>query len=248
MGCSRRDDFTKFYISAEDCPRHSKEFLESQKSVMSKLEYAQEYLAKFLDDLMRVFDAEWIKKVCKLKRPEMIVREFRHYMGVDIARMGDDFGTYEIFKKLKNMIHQVEHIITKKQLTTETERKIIELQKLYKCKEIGLDAGAGTLGVSVMDHLLEVDSTKGVVVALNSRQLVQDRDEKSKIRILNEDMYNNMKALGEKGELLLLDDDEIKLSLASMQFEYLIERGQPTKLRIFGVPHNASDIVEVYFS
>ena len=48
---SKRKDFKQFYVSAEDCPRHNKEFLEAEKSRMSALEYAQEYLAMFLDDL-----------------------------------------------------------------------------------------------------------------------------------------------------------------------------------------------------
>jgi len=33
-------------------------------------------------------------------------------------------------------------------------------------------------------------------------------------------------------------------SLASIQYEYVVQFGQPTRLRIFGVPHNASDIAE----
>lgn len=70
--CSKREDFKKFYISAEDCPRHKKEFLEAEKASMSKLQYAQEYLAVFLDELKRVFSEEWIKNVCVLKRPERI--------------------------------------------------------------------------------------------------------------------------------------------------------------------------------
>ena len=61
--CSLRDDFKKFYVSAEDCPRHKKEFLEQQRKTMSELEYAQEYLAVFLDELRRIFPDELIKKM-----------------------------------------------------------------------------------------------------------------------------------------------------------------------------------------
>ena len=44
----------------------------------------------------------------------------------------------------------------------------------------------------------------------------------------------NMVALMEKGHLKLLDDEEIMMSLKSVQYEYLMKEGQPTRLRIFG--------------
>ncbi|KKM05885.1 hypothetical protein LCGC14_1749600 [marine sediment metagenome] len=242
--CSKREDFTHFYISAEDCPRHSKEFLEAQKTMMSTLEYAQEYLAKFLDDLKRVFSNEWIKKVCLLNEPEIIRPDAIYYMGNDLARMGEDTSTFEILKKTEHMITHVYHETTKKTLTTETEQKIITLAKQWNFKGIGIDAGAGTLGVSILDHLLLEDSTKRSVVALNSRRRVLDRDGESKIKIFNEDMYNNLLALGQARKIQLLKNDEVVESLASVQYEYIIKQGQPTKLRFFSTPHNTSDVVE----
>lgn len=241
--CSKREDFKKFYVSAEDCPRHTKEFLQSQKDTMSTLEYAQEYLAQFLDDLRRVFSDDWIKRVCVLtEKPKTIDPECNHYLGVDIARMGGDEGTYEIIKKTnKDKYHHVESIITKKKLTTETEQKIIELNKMYDFKEIGIDAGSGTLGVSIFDHLLEVDDVRGKIVAMNNRARSLDMNDESKTKIFKEDMYNNLVALGERGELKLLDEDEVKASLASVQYEYLKRFEQPTILRIFS---NYGHIVE----
>ena len=64
--CSLRDDYTKFYVSAEDCPRHTKEYLQSERATMSELQYAQEYLAMFLDELKRVYSDTWIHKVCTI--------------------------------------------------------------------------------------------------------------------------------------------------------------------------------------
>ena len=242
--CSKRDDFIQFYVSAEDCPRHSKEFLESQKTMMSKLEYAQEYLAKFLDDLKRVFSDEWIKKVCIIKEEQDPRPNTTYYMGNDLARMGEDKSTFEILKKTGDIITHVHHEITTKTLTTQTEEKIIILAKKWNFKGIGIDAGSGNLGVSILDHLLVEDATKRSVVALNSRRRVLDRDGSSKIRILNEDMYNNLLMLGESRRIQLLMTDEVVESLVSIQFEYIIAKGQPTKLRIFSTPHNASDVVE----
>ena len=212
--CSKREDFSKFYVSAEDCPRHSKEFLEGQKTIMSKLEYAQEYLAKFLDDLKRLFEDDWIKKVCTLEKQGEIVPDGNYYMGNDIARLGEDASTFEILhKKSDTSINHVYHQVTRKKKTTETEDRIVELAKLYDFRGIGIDAGSGSLGVGVLDHLQREDSTKRVVVALNSRSRPMDRDGKSKTKILNEDMYNNLKALGERGWLHLLKIDEVIASL-----------------------------------
>jgi hypothetical protein len=240
--CSKKDSFTKFYISSEDCPRHDKKFLDEEKKSMSELEYAQEYLAVFLDDLKRVFSDEWLKKVCVLKRPSMIDKRFPHYIGVDIARMGKDDSSFEIIKKVdKQHLYQVESMITSKTLLTETCKKIIELDKLYDFRQIYLDAGSGGLGVSVLDFLLDVDSTKRKVVAVNNRDRSYDKDDQKKTKILKEDLYNNLLGLGERGEIQLLDDDELILSFKSIQYEWVKSAGNKTRLRIFG---NYSHIVE----
>jgi len=240
--CSKREDFTKFYVSAEDCPRHSKEFLESQKEMMSTLEYAQEYLAKFLDDLKRVFSDEWIKAVCVLKRRDKILPNRQYSMGCDLARMGADEGTMEVLDFLnEKTIEQVENIITKKQLTTQTEDNIINLDKRYNCKKIYIDAGAGTLGVSIFDHLLREPQTKSKIVAINNRARPMDKYGKSKTRLLKEDLYNNLLALGERKYLKLLKEESIIESLKSVQYEYVISKGLPTRIRFFG---NYTHVVE----
>ena len=208
--------------------------LEEDKRDMTELEYGQEYLGLFLEDVNRLFDDEWIKKVCILER-KGINTNYSHYLGVDIARLGKDEGTFEIIRKInRDKFEHVESIITKKKLTTETEQKIIELQKLWNFKEIDIDAGAGTLGVSVLDHLLQNSITKRKVVGVNNRTLVQDEEDKSKIHLLKIDLYNNLKAMGERGEIKLLKDDKVKASLASIQYDYLVKEKQKTRLVIFG--------------
>ncbi|MFH1645974.1 MAG: hypothetical protein ABIB11_06090, partial [Candidatus Omnitrophota bacterium] len=208
--------------------------LEEDKRDMTELEYGQEYLGLFLEDVNRLFDDEWIKKVCILER-KGINTNYSHYLGVDIARLGKDEGTFEIIRKInRDKFEHVESIITKKKLTTETEQNIIELQKLWNFKEIDIDAGAGTLGVSVLDHLLQNSITKRKVVGVNNRTLVQDEEDKSKIHLLKIDLYNNLKAMGERGEIKLLKDDKVKASLASIQYDYLVKEKQKTRLVIFG--------------
>ncbi len=234
--CSLRDDFTKFKVTAYECPRHKPEFLENEKKNMSKLAFAQEYMADFLDDLHRVFSDNWIKKVCTLKRSkDPILKHAKYYLGCDIARMGEDLSTFEIIHKIdKDHLRQIDNITTKKTRLTETESKIIELTKEYKFKKIYIDAGSGGMGVSVLDHLLLESITKRKIVAINNRQRLLDDEGEQKKKILKEELYSDMVWLGESGKLLLLDDDELRESLASVQYEYNLKAGGMTTLHIFG--------------
>jgi hypothetical protein len=232
--CSKREDFKQFYVSAEDCPRMKKEFLEIEKKNMTKLQYAQEYLAAFLDELKRLFPEDLLKESCILKRPE-IMPTGNKYMGLDIARLGEDEGTFEIINRTKkDHFEQIQNIITKKRLTTETETKILELEMIYNPVKIGIDAGAGTLGVSILDHLLTNDKVKRKLIALTNQKRQLNRDGTNSTKLLKEDMYLNLKAMMEHGRLKLLNDDEVIASLSSVQYEYEIEKGKPTKVKIYG--------------
>jgi hypothetical protein len=156
-----------------------------------------------------------------------------YYAGVDIARMGDDETTIEIFDKIsKHELRQVDNIIIKKAYLTDIAKRIIELNKIYNFKKIFLDDGG--LGVGVFDYLLSVDTVKRKVVALNNNRRSLDVDAKQKKKILKEDLYNNLLGLMERGEITLLDDDTIYESLKSVQYEYTKSKNTATRLRIFG--------------
>jgi len=231
--CSKNEKFRKFYISGEDCPRHSKDFLEQEKKEMSKLEYAQEYLAKFTDDLTTFFDEELIKRCCILKKPEHIQKERRYFMGCDVAGKGKDDTTIEILKELQDdKLHQVANIILKQKFTTQISKKIINLNSLYDFNSIGVDDGG--IGFGVFSELLDEDSTKRKVKALNNASRdVDSKGEKSK-KLLKEEMYINLLTMMENNKIQFLDDDEVIASLKSIQYEYVISEGHDTQIRIFG--------------
>jgi len=199
-------------------------------------------MGEFIADLHRWFSDEIIEKTCTIKRRNYIIPGRSYYMGVDIARMGEDEGTIEIIDRIDSdtFIH-VESIVTRKKLTTETEENIIKTDRLYDCKKIYLDAGAGTLGVSVLDHLLKNSSTRDKVIALNNRARPLDKDKTSTQKLLKEDLYGILLSLMEQGKVQLLDDEDIIESLKSVQYEYCMKEGQPTRLKIFG---NYTHIVE----
>jgi hypothetical protein len=216
----------------EEHKRGAIKVLDEDRKEMSSLEYGQEYLGLFLDELRQYFSDELIERACTQKRRPNILRNRDYFLGVDIARMGKDDSTFEVIDMInkQNLVH-VENQITRKTLTTQTEKRILQLNSQYdEIKKIYLDAGAGTLGVSIFDHLLDKEETKRKVVAINNRGRVLDRDGKKKQRLMKEDLYDNLRALMEMGYVSLLDDDSVKLSLRSVQYEYL----DGGKMRIFG--------------
>ena len=214
--------FKKFHVSSEDCPRKDEHFLTEEKKRMTKLQYAQEYLGEFVDELMQFFPTTLIQRAMRLKRPSMIDKTKRYYLGVDVARLGTDESTFEIVDMSnRKKIRHIENIITTKTYLTETTRKIIELEKLYDFKKIYIDDGG--VGSGVFDPLLEVEETRRKVIAINNAARALDKDEKRKKKLLKEDLYNNLLRLMERGEIALLSDDEIFLSLKSVQYEYTDE-------------------------
>lgn len=240
--CSLRDDMNKFYVSAVDCPRHNKDFLDSERKNMSELEFCQEYEARFLDELRRIFDDDLIRQSCILRRPESIGHG-TFYLGSDIARMGEDLSTFQILKKIddENII-QVESISTSKQLLTQTTEKIIELDRIYDFRKIGIDDGGA--GAGVFDNLIKEERTRRKTEALNNSSKPLDRDGKKKKRVLKEDMYLMLLSYMEKGKIKLLDDEDLILSLKSMQFEYVTKTGKETRFRIFGAfSHHTEGLV-----
>ena len=131
-------------------------------------------------------------------------------------------------------------------MINETVSKILELDKQYKFRAIYIDDGG--LGVGVFDFLLENQQTKRKIIAVNNRARPLDREEKHKKKILKEDLYNNLLMLMEQGKIHFLQDDEIYLSLKSVQYEYITSTGARTTLRIFGnFTHHAESLIRAAF-
>lgn len=226
--CFSDDTFTQFHVSSEDCPRADMNFLKQEKKRMTKLQYAQEYLGMFVDELRQWFSDELIKKVMSLERnPNSTNGNF--FLGVDVARMGRDESTFEVLMKdhRKNLI-QVENMVTKKTRITETISLIKTLDSQYQFRKIYIDDGG--VGAGVFDFLLQDDDTKRKVVAINNAARPLDKDENRKKKLLKEDLYTNLLRLMERNEIGLLKDDEIFLSLKSVQYEYTDDGN----LKIFG--------------
>jgi len=161
-----------------------------------------------------MFSDELISKVCILKRDGII--RGKTYMGIDCAGMGKDLNTFEVVDKIhKTSIRQIENITTTKKYVHETVNTAIELFSKFHVRRIGVDDGG--VGWGVFSDLLNNTKTRTKTIALNNASRPLDKDDKQHKKILKTDMYFNLLNLMEKGELKLLDDKEIKDSLASVQ-------------------------------
>lgn len=155
--CFQDPTFTVFHQSSEDCPRKDQQFLDHKKKTISKAEYAQMYLGEFVDDIKRFFSQDLITSTCTLQPTDRNTTH-EYFLGVDIARMGEDESTFQILDGTdRDHVIQNRCHITTKTLTTDTTDKIILLNKQWEFNKIGIDDGG--MGVGVFDQLLRVDDT-----------------------------------------------------------------------------------------
>jgi len=211
------------------------EFLAEEKADRSEMSYAQEYLAIAALDKRQFYSDEWIEKVCHINPDEQEIPPYGdNYGGFDLARMGGDSFTAEIIKRIndKNFV-QIDHYTRKMLLTTDNENLIVEFTKKWNCDFSGIDAGSGTLGVSVFDHLQLIDDIKDRIVAMNNRQISINQEE-GKQRLYNEDMHDNLRAMGERGELHLWNRDDIKASFRSVRWDKVQDSHGLWKVKISG--------------
>lgn len=215
--------------------------IESERKRMSEREFKQQYLAEFVDDLGQFFPDDTIRKAMIQQRLE-ISREGRDFfLGVDVARMGDDACTFEIVERRGELLVHRENIVWRKQLLSEVTEKIKLLDSQWNFKRLYIDDGG--IGVGVFDNLYSTPGFKKRTIAINNSTRVYNYniDGKPKHKkLLKEDLYNNLLHLMEKGKIMILDDAEIWQSFKSIQYEYMNEKGGAV-IRIFG---DDSHIVE----
>ena len=220
--------FTSFHVSSEDCGRISEEFLTQERKTMTKLQYAQEYLGEFIDELRQFFSTKLIQDTMDLEEAkDLKIGEF--YLGVDIARLGGDENSFIIIRKVKEDKFELVRVeTTEMKLTTDTIGMIVNLTKEYNFKKIYVD-DAG-VGGGVLDALLENNITRRKVVGINNARKSIEIDKKRRKKILKEDLYDNLLKLMESKQIRFIKSPELMRSLASIQYEYSAEGN----IKIFG--------------
>ena len=244
--CYNDPKFKVFHVNSEDVIKNREisvswsseqrekaiAHLEQERKTMSKLKYAQEYLGQFVSDLRQWFPDNLIKS-CMTAERKSINKDKTYFCGMDIARLGEDDTTFEILEKVnKDLLVQVENIVAKKSRINETVTQTLELDKQYNFRKIYIDDMG--VGGGVFDYLLSNDQTKRKVEAINNSSRPLDREDTRHKKILKEDLYTNLLVLMEQEKIKLLKDDDIFFSLKSVQFEYVMEEGKDTRLKIWG--------------
>ena len=214
--------FTTFHTTSEDCPRITKEFLEKKKKRLTKIRYAQEYLAEFQDALQQMFPRDLIDE-CILK--ESNVTNGRNFLGVDFAGYGGDQNAFVTLENKGDNNYIKEFETSERVKAWETVNKIIELNDKNNYKKIGVDDGG--LGSPILDYMLTHNKLKRKTIGLNnaSRSITVEGEER---RLLKEDMYGNLKMMMERGLIKFAENENLRNSLNSIQFE--IDKNGKTKI------------------
>ena len=210
--------------------------LEEEKEDMSEMTYAQEYLGLAAVEKRQFYSDAWIEEVCSQDEKEQISKQQGvFYGGFDLARMGGDSFTSEILNKniRTGKVKQADHFTRKMLLTTENEDLIRDFTIKWNCDKSGIDAGSGTLGVSVYDHLIRESYMKRRLVRMNNREISPNQKEGVQ-RLFNEDMHDNLRAMGERGEITLFNRPDIKASFRSVRWDRVVDSHGLSKVKISG--------------
>ena len=216
--CFSDPQYKSFHISSETIPRISKDFLAAEKRRMTKLQYTQEYLGEFIDELRQLFPTELIKKVAILSKTSLSPIGDT-FLGVDVARLGADesvLASVELI--LKKRVKMLDLEITTKTRITETAGLIVNAHARWNFKRVYVDDGG--VGGGVFDVLLKDSPVKRKIVALNNSQKSLDYHDEKRKKLQKESMYMNLLWLMENGWIELFDDENLILSLRSIQYEY----------------------------
>ena len=236
--CTKEPDFKQFKIPSEMCPRITKEFLAREERRLTKSEFIAEYLAEWPVGVTRFFSDEVIEKCLVLNRslaPSASSLAGDNFLGGDIAQLGGDETVLASGKRIPHPRHaklmQIDMEITTNTRLTDTINRIKIANKKWNYNRIYLDDGG--MGVGVVDPLLEDPEIKRKVIGLNnsSRGIDADKDDGRKKPLLKETLYNNLLWLMEQGKIELFNEDEIALSLRSIQKEF---DTKTRKLHIWG--------------
>ena len=241
--CFDDPNFTKFHWSSEECPRIDKNFLAQEKKRMSEMAYAQEYLGEFADQQMQWFKDDLIKNCQTLKRKEIprIERGRNYHLGCDIARMGDDASTFQIFEERDGVLFQRDNISTNNTKLNETYDFILHLDQRYDFEKIFIDNEG--IGVGVYDFLMGNDQTKNKTLGVLNSLRIKEGD-KNRIKYQQEELYTLFLSLMRQGLVHLLDDEDIFFSLRAIRFDYGTDALGRSHLNIGASRHTDTDIPE----
>lgn len=234
--------FKVFYTNSEKVVKERKgwteeerearwEIIQYDKKDMSELEYGQEYLGLFMEDIMKALDEKDIRRAMQLK-PRGPEKNKNYFIGVDVARYGKDEGTYETLEEVDGKLFHRDNQITNQMSIPQTFRFVQQLDKNHDYNKIFVD-GEGGIGIGVCDMLLDDDQTKNKTIPILNSTIIEDK-RGAKVKIMKNWLYQNLIRLIQNGDLLLLDDETVFHSLNGIQYEYIEDKQGKPIMRYFG--------------
>ncbi len=213
--------FKTWHVKSTECERIPEDELKRWKREFTKVEYAQEVLGEFIDEVSRLFPEELLKKCFK---QEISFRATQRVLGVDVARYGGDQNAFVTGGFAGKKVYARSEGTTERVGINDTFRKIVNLEIRNRYSKIIID-DAG-VGGGLTDFLIEKYRSK--ILGVNNAQRSVDSEGKKKT-LLKHDLYSNAIFLMENDQVEIKDDDDLYTSLASMQFHY-----EGETLKIFG--------------
>lgn len=212
-------DFRQFHVSSEDCPRIDKKFLLKEKSRLTKIEYAQEYLGEFVDEWHQYFESRLVERCATFinwSTDTNYDKSKGYYLGVDFARYGEDSNAFVIAEMDgRGHLKIVKALTTQKVNLMATCGEIVTLDKIMHFKRIFVDSSG--LGGGAADRLRELLGRK--IVDIDNATKSVDCDEKRK-KIFKEDLYSSALVMMEQGKLEMIADLPLMRSLKKITWEY----------------------------
>ena len=202
-----QDKNYKFHHYAWDvCPHYKEHFVEEQKNELTEGQFAAEYLAEFRADSNCFFPDALINNIVS---DEIPIREFSspehtYYMGVDLAKLGQDSCVIMIVECINpTQLQLIKLMELKQRELREAEVAIKYLDAQFKCVKICVDKTG--MGEKMVEDLRASLGSKliGIPFTLQSKM----------------DMYNNLKLKMEKGHIRIPKHQKLIWQLKEIRWE-----------------------------
>jgi hypothetical protein len=207
--CFKRDDFKTWHIRSEDVEHTDKKFLESEKLRLGERLYNMIYGGEWIETDYKFFDSEKIKE-------QMNIKEWKfnsnydpnktYILGIDPARFGKDWTVLAFGEIEGEKINIIYIEIIKKCSMDELFNNIEKWDRLFNFSGFYLDSFGG-----LVDFMRKRWRSK--VIELNNSSRGRDGER------LKEDLYFNLKNLIDFKLIRFINDQNIKESLESVEFD-----------------------------
>src|SRR3990167_5069745 len=170
--CFSDTRFKIWRISALNCSRIPADELDRWKRQYTKVQYKQEVLGEFVDEISRFFPDNLIR-AC-MKNGIAGFDNGSKYLGVDVARYGGDQNAFVVCIENDKKYKIIESEATERVGINETYKKIIDLENKHNFSKILID-DAG-VGGGLTDFLIEKYRNK--IIGVNNAQRAISADKK----------------------------------------------------------------------